>query len=351
VIDVFKMHSLGKYIYEVMKYQRRKAAMKKRILSVILAVGLLASLCVGCSSGSGDEGKEDAKEESKYPEKEITMIIPWSAGGSTDTVSRKLASVMEKELGQSIVVQNTEGAGGNVGFSAIAQAKPDGYTIGIVSGTIILNDYFMDDSVPYDSLYNLAIFCENPSCIAVPADSEFETLDDFLAYAKENPGKLQVANAGIGSTWHGVACTLENKAGVEFKHVPYDGGNPAVTAAAGGHVDAVVCAISEASTLVDSGNLRFLATSSESVLSPDAPTFEECGVEGMFGAYNEVVAPKDIPEDVAQRLLDAVQKAYDSEDMEKFMNDGGFGRLWITGDELDQYLKDMDEAFSKIPTE
>lgn len=322
--------------------------MKKRILSIVLVLGLLASMCIGCSSGSGG-GESEA--EDGYPEKEITMIIPWAAGGSTDTVSRKLASIMEKELGQAIVIQNTEGAGGNVGFSAIAGAKADGYTIGIVSGTIILNDYFMDDAVPYDSMKNIAIFCENPSCIAVPADSEFETLDDLIAYAKEHPGELQVANSGIGSTWHGVACTLENKAGVKFKHVPYEGGNPAVTAAAGGHVDAVVCAISEASTLVDSGNLRFLATSSESVLSEGVPTFEECGIEGMFGAYNEVVAPKDIPEEVAERLLTAVQNAYESEEMETFMNDGGFGRLWITGDELEQYLKDMDEAFSQIPTE
>lgn len=329
---------------------REEKDLKKRIISLVLVLSFLVIMCIGCSSNSS-ESSSSGEEEIEYPTKEITLIVSWAAGGSTDTICRQLASVMEKDLGQSIVVQNTEGAGGAVGFKSLVGAKADGYTIGAVTGTMILNQYFLDDAVPYDDVYNLAVFNTNPSCLAVPADSPFNTLEEFLAYAKEHPGEVRVANAGIGTTWHGVAVTLQNKAGVEFNHVPYDGGNPAVTAAAGGHVEAVVCAVSEAYTLVSSGKLKYLAISDESVLAPDIQTFEEQGIEGMFGSYIGLAAPKDIPEEVAQRLIQAIQDAYESDEMVEFMEEGGFGRTWLTGDELKTYMEEMDESFSKIQTE
>lgn len=296
-------------------------------------------------------GVKSSKDKADYPEKEITLIVPWAAGGSTDTICRQLALVMEKELGKSVIVMNTEGAGGAVGFKSLVGAKPDGYTVGAVTGTMILNQYFLDDALPYDDVYNMAVFNTNPSCLAVPSDSQFDSLDEFLNYAKENPEKVKVANAGIGTTWHGVAATLEMKADVKFNHVPYDGGNPAVTAAAGGHVDAVVCAVSEAYSLVSGGNLRYLAISDESILAPDIPTFEENGIEGMFGSYIGLAAPKDTPDEVVEIFIQVMKNAYESEELTKFMEEGGFGRTWITGDELETYMKDMDESFSKIKSE
>lgn len=332
--------------------EEEERVLKKRILSVILALSLVMAMCIGCSSSSGkSESSSKGGEEIDYPTKEITLIVPWASGGSTDTICRKLASVMEKELGQSIVVMNTEGAGGAVGFKSLVGAKADGYTVGAVTGTMILNQYFLDDAIPYDDVYNLAVFNTNASCLAVPADSPFDTLQDFIDYAKEHPGEVRVANAGIGTTWHGVAATLADKAGIELNHVPYDGGNPAVTAAAGGHVEGVVCAVSEAYTLVSSGNLKYLAISDESVLAPDIPTFEEQGVEGMFGSYIGLAAPKDVPEEIAQKFIESMKNAYESDEMVEFMEEGGYGRTWMTGDELKTYMEEMDESFSKIPTE
>lgn len=327
---------------------RRLIMKKQRILLSLVSLIMVSILLFGCSSSNnGDNSK---KQENEFPTKEITLIIPWAAGGSTDTVCRKLASLMEEELGQTIVVKNVEGAGGSVGFSQVAGAKADGYTICAMAGTMIFNQYFKEGVLPYDSVYNLAIFNTNPSCIAVPADSEFETLEDILAYAKSHPGEVRISNSGIGGTWHVAATYLEQTADVEFNHIPYEGGNPAVTAAAGGHVEAVCCAVSEANSLVSAGELKYIAVSGDerNALCPDVLTFAEQGIDGMFGSYVGMCAPKETPTEIADVLISAMKNAIESDDMIQFMSDGGYDITWISGKELDTYMKELDASTKEM---
>jgi tripartite-type tricarboxylate transporter receptor subunit TctC len=287
-----------------------------------------------------------------YPEKEITLVIPWAAGGSTDVVNRKLASIMEPILNKPIVVINTTGGGGAVGFNALKGASKDGYTIGATSTAMPLNKYSGSVYVPWQDVYHVALYCSLRAAIAVPIDSPYKTIQEFVAAAKANPETIRISNSGTGATWHAVALTLEKQTGAKFAHIPYEGGNPAVTAAAGGHVEAVCCAASEAVSLVSAGKLRYLALSGDdrSTISPETPTFKESGIDGMWGSHLEIALPLDCPADVIDTLKSAMKKATETDEWKEYMNTAGHSMVWIEGDDLVKYLTELDATFASILT-
>jgi tripartite-type tricarboxylate transporter receptor subunit TctC len=285
-----------------------------------------------------------------YPEKEITLIIPWAAGGSTDVVNRKLASIMEQFIGKPIVVINTTGGGGAVGFNALKGAAPDGYTIGATSTAMPLNKYSGTVYVPWEDVHHAALYCSLRAAIAVPTDSPYKTIQEFVAASKAAPETIRISNSGTGATWHAVAMTLEKITGAKFAHIPYEGGNPAVTAAAGGHVEAVCCAASEAASLVSAGKLRYLALSGDdrSTISPETPTFKEAGIEGMWGSHLDIALPLNCPPEVINMLKSAMKKAVETDDWKEYANTAGHSMVWIEGDDLVKYLTDLDATFASI---
>ena len=302
---------------------------------------LAVALCLFVGLGSAWAG---------YPEKDVTWIVPWAAGGGTDVISRFIADKMEKDLGKAVIVVNKEGGGGVVGFQTIAAAKPNGYTIGNITLSTILQKYSALVYVEHTKFAPIGLFNMDPSAFTVKADSPWKTLKEAMDWAKANPGKLRISNSGPGAIWHVAAAMLENTAGVKFTHVPYKGGNPAAVAVAGGHVEATTVSPAEVSSLVKAGKLRMLAICSDErdPSFPDVPTFKEAGVDLSFGTWRALVAPAGTPDDVVKLLADELNKIANSPEYKEFLKKGGFGEGYRNPQDFLALLKKYDEEMGKV---
>ncbi|MET3600818.1 tripartite tricarboxylate transporter substrate binding protein [Martelella mangrovi] len=248
-----------------------------------------------------------------YPRKQIELIVPYSAGGGTDLVARAFADAANKNLPKAIGVVNRTGGGGAVGLTAIAKARPNGYTVGMGTAEITMLPHMGLASFTADEFTAVAQLNADPSAITVSADAPWQTLDEFIAYAKENPGKVRIGNSGTGAIWHLAAEALAKKTEVSFNNVPFEGANPAVTALLGGHIEAVSVSPAEVSSFVQAGQLRMLGVMADERVKafPDVPTLKEEGIDLSIGTWRGIVLPNDVPEDIQQALQAATKQAAD----------------------------------------
>lgn len=320
--------------------------MKKAVL-LALSLALVLSV-VGCTSK--DDGVIDT---SNYPNKPVEIIVAYKAGGGTDIGARILASEAEKIFGQPLVILNVEGSDGELGYTQLAQAKPDGYTIGFinlptfVSLTLERNTkYTIDDVVPIlNHVYDAGV-------LVVQSSSDIKTLEDFVEYAKAHPGDLTIANNGTGASNHIGAAHFEYEAGIDVTHVPFGGSTDMIAALRGGHVDACVAKISEVASLVKSGELRILASFTEERLEnfPDVPTMKEKGYDILFGSARALVAPKGTPQEIIDYIHDKFKEAIDSpEHMEKAKN-ADLPIKYMSPEELGEYIKNEEVYLKEIRT-
>lgn len=284
-----------------------------------------------------EESGEAEAAVTDFPTKQITVICPYAAGGASDVISRLYAAAMETDLGVSVIVENQTGASGAVGFEAGANAEADGYTITYVSAEVTtLAAMGYSEIVPEDYIF-LGRAMMIPACLVVKADSEWETLDDFIAYAKDHPGEVTVANTGSGSFYHMGALKLEQAADVTFNHVPFsDGAATATAALLGGSVDSLCVGSSEVLTYVQSGEFKILAVLSDERCAtfPDAPTAAEQGYDASSSTWGAFVVPEGTPDDVVDVLRAATEVAINSDDMKEALESRGFEHAYIAGDEF-----------------
>lgn len=315
-----------------------------RIAAICLA---LAGATAGCASPSND-GQSDA-DATAYPQSDITLVVPYSAGGASDLSARALASEMEAELGVSIIVENRTGGAGAVGLSYLAGASPDGYTIGYmpVETTMLGFQGYVINPDDYELLGQMVSV---PATIAVPADSPYESLDDLIAAAEASPDTITVANSGAGSIWNATTSALGEAAGVTFRPIPFDGGAPAVTAAIAGDVDAVVAGISETSVPAADGRLRVLAVfaEEESDALPGIPTATDLGYDVVIGGWGAIGAPAGLPEDVRSTLVDAVEAAATSEAFTTVITDSGNIPVYVDPDTFSAFYAEEVARFERI---
>ncbi len=255
-----------------------------------------------------------------FPEKPVTVICPWSAGGGTDTLLRALSKEAEKHLGQTINVVNQTGGGGAIGHNAIRAARADGYTVGMI--TFELNSLPPQGLVPFtwkdfDPLMRIN---SDPAALTVKADAPYSNVKGFVDNAKAKPGEVSIGNSGPGSVWHIAAGLAADKTGVTVKHVPFDGANPAVTALVGGHIQAVAVSVAEVKGQVQAGNLKILGVMSgeRDKIFPDVPTFKEQGVDVQFYTWRGLALPKGVPAEAKAKIADAYKKAFDSQEFKDF---------------------------------
>jgi tripartite-type tricarboxylate transporter receptor subunit TctC len=246
-----------------------------------------------------------------FPDKAITFVCPWPAGGTADITMRALCTAAATALGQTIVVENKAGASGMLGLRTTASAKADGYTIGQVP--ISVTRFSQLDSVPLDPLKDLTYIARTSGQtfgIAVRSDSPHKTLQDLVAAAKAAPGRLTYASAGIGGATHVGMEEFAAAAGVQFTHIPYKGGAPALQDTLGGQVDALADSSSWAPH-VKSGALRLLATwgARRTRDFPDVPTLRDAGFDVVVDAPNGVAAPRGLDAVVERRLRQAFKVA------------------------------------------
>ncbi len=286
----------------------------------------------------------------EYPERDITLIVPWSAGGGTDVITRYIGSKLENDLGKAVVVVNKTGGGGLVGFQTIANAKPDGYTLGMISLSLILQKYSALTYVDRTKYEPIALINTDPTAFSVNANSSWKDLKSALKFAKENPGKMRLSNSGPGAIWHINGVILESATGVKFTHVPYKGGNPAAVAVAGGHADATMVSPAEVASLAKAGKVKILAIASNErdMRFPDVPTFKEAGVDITLGTWRGLVAPAGTPAQIVEKVGAAVKKIIYSKEYKEFLSKGGFGWAYLNPKELVSQMQKNDEQFKAV---
>jgi tripartite-type tricarboxylate transporter receptor subunit TctC len=246
----------------------------------------------------------------EYPERPITMIVPWAPGGSTDLTGRALAQAAEKILGQPIVIVNKPGAATMLGMTELAGAKPDGYTVGTLSSTTYMHP-LRGRQVSYDSLKSftyISYYGDNLIGIAVLADSKWKTLKDLVADGKANPARLKYGNAGVGTTQHLTTEKIQLDSGAKFTFVPQKGSAEAVAALLGGHLD-FITEVSVWAPHVEAGKVRLLAVTTPKRAEgfPEVPTVFELGFESLR-SVQAIIGPAGIPEPIRAKLEDAFRK-------------------------------------------
>jgi tripartite-type tricarboxylate transporter receptor subunit TctC len=260
----------------------------------------------------------------QYPAKPLTLIIPFPPGGSTDIVGRVTAEGLAQELGQPVVVDNRSGAGGAIGAKAIAEAAPDGYTIGLATvSTHVVNFIVRGDALRYDPLRDFTLISQIaavPNVVSVHPGVPARNMAEFLTFARQNPGKLNFGTPGNGSLGHLIGETFKYAAKVDMVHVPYKGAGPALNDALGGQVQVLFDNLPSSLPHIQAGKLRALAVAWNKRLAilPDVPTFAEVGL----GIVNDpswfgLVAPPRLPPDIVVRLHAALVKALQQPDVLK----------------------------------
>ena len=246
-----------------------------------------------------------------YPDRPIELVVPWAAGGATDSMTRAFAEAAKKHLAQPFVVNNKPGATGSIGFSEVARASPDGYKVAVLTAELLIIPHMGIGKVTQDDFIPIARFNALASAITVRADAPWNSIEEFLDNARRNPGSVKVGNSGVGSIWHLAAAALQSKTKVEFSHIPFQGGNPAVLALLGGHVDAVAVSTAEVLTYVASGKLKTLAVMSEQRIKgfEAVPTLKERNIDLAIGSWAGLGVPKNTPPKVVETLKIATAKA------------------------------------------
>lgn len=314
----------------------------KKILALALAAAMALSL-VACSKPAGNSSSTSAGSASKgntvdFPgNKQISLIVPYSAGGASDTTARIYAAELEKALGATIVVSNVTGASGAIGLEQVRNANPDGYTMAYmpVESTMLRSLGFTDLSTDDFKFVGRAMTI--PAAVTVRADAPWNTFQEFVDYAKEHPGEVQVGNSGTGSIWHVAAASIEDKCGIEFTHVPFDGAAPAVAALLGGNIQAVTVSPSEVKNNVDSGDFKVLCVLGEgrSSVVPDVPTATEMGIDITIQGWGGFAVPKDTPQEIVDILEAASETAINSDAVKKLLAERGFEHAYLNGSDMD----------------
>ena len=292
----------------------------------------------------------------KWPDRPITLVVPWGAGGGTDAVARMLGSLMEKDLGQPVNVVNRTGGSGVVGHSAIASAAPDGYTIGLITVEITMMHHQKLTELNPTSYTPIALVNLDPAGFQVRADSAYKNMNDVMNAIKANPGKFKASGTGQGGIWHLALAGMLRDAKIDPATVPWvpsNGAAPGLQDLVAGGVEFVPCSLPEARSLIDAGKVRSLAVmdSQRSALFPNVPTLKEAtGSSWGTGAWRGIAAPKGLPADVAARLEASVKKAYDSKEYKDFMAQRGFGMLWGNSGDFARFMAKGDADMKAVMT-
>ena len=279
---------------------------------------VLWALCLACSTW--------ASGQQVYPSKALKIVVPFGAGGVADLTARTVAQKMGENMGQGIVIENKPGAGGVVATDTVAKSAPDGYTLLLMSNATAVSAGLFK-SLPYDAekdLIPLSVLGTFDIAIVVPQESKFASLADLLAFAKANPGKLNIGSINVGSTQHLAAELFKSTAGIDAQVVPFNGTPAVLTALRGGQIDVGVEILAPVLPQIKGQALRALAVTGDkrAAALPQVPTAKEAGVKTLYAAsWNALAAPAKTPRDIVQRLNQEIQSALNNPDVRKKLID------------------------------
>jgi tripartite-type tricarboxylate transporter receptor subunit TctC len=295
-----------------------------------------------------------AAAQSDFPTRTITMLVGFAPGGATDTAARIIAKKLAENIGQSVVVENKAGAGGNIAHQAVATAPPDGYTILLGSvGPLAVSPHLIA-KLPYDPLKDLApltMAVNFPNVLVVHAGVPAKTLAEYIALAKAKPGSLDYASTGVGSASHLAGELFNQRAGVDIVHIPYKGGGPAMTDLLGGRVGAYYSTHSTAGPHIETGKLRAIAVTGlkRSPFLPNVPTIAESGFPG-FEASNwyAFVTSSKVPAPILERLNRELVKALNAPEVREQLAKHFLEPSPCTREELAAYIKSEYDNWGRV---
>jgi len=314
--------------------------MRKAVLFLVLV-----GFGVGCQpSSSGEQG---------YPVQPLTYIVPWNAGGGTDTASRVLAAVLQEGLGQPINVVNRTGGGGVIGHLALAQAPPDGYTLGAVTVEITMMHWAGLTELTYAEYTPLALLMNNPAAVTVRADAPWQTLADLIDTLRADPGTHLASGTSKGGIWDLARIGFLRAAGLSetaMPWVPSQGAAPALQELLAGGVSVVTAALAETDALRRAGQVRTLAVMADVRLAvaPDVPTLKEQGVDWSLGGWVAVGAPAGLPDSVRTTLDAAIRTAVQDSAFQQPLQQAGFNLQPLSADAFAAFIAEQDRINGEL---
>ncbi|OON99622.1 MAG: hypothetical protein ATN35_00100 [Epulopiscium sp. Nele67-Bin004] len=288
-----------------------------------------------------------AESDKSYPSKNITLVVPYSPGGASDTAARIYAQLLEHKLNVPVIVENRTGGAGAIGLSYVQNSKPDGYTIA----------YMPVESVMLESLGHVQMKPSDfqfigggtivPSALTVSSSSPWTNYEQFITYAKNNPNKVRVGNSGPGSIWHLAASALGDAEGVQFTHVPFEGGATAVAALLGNHIEAVTVSESEVEAGVADGSLRVLASmrKDRGELPQNVPVLNEMGKDLSMIGWGAFAVPAGTPKEVLEVLMPASEAVLQSDDFKNQVTGRGLIHGYQNSKDMQEFAQDQYEFF------
>jgi len=291
-----------------------------------------------------------AFSQEKYPTKPITLIVGYPAGGSVDVCARPFAGAASKILGQPIMIMNKPGGGSSVAMALLKNEKPDGYTIGLLISGAVMGQHLRE--VPYDTARDFTPIMQYGIYLyglVVRSDSPWKTFNEFIDYAKANPGKVLYSTAGPGTPQHLVMERLAMKEKITWKHIPFEGGGPAISALLGGHVQAAA-QTTEWKKHVEFGRLRLLAVFGEKRMIdfPDVPTLLDLGYSITAPSLGSVVGPKGLSPRVVEALHRAFKKAMEDPDFIRISRQMDMPLVYRGPEELGKHLVEINEEVGAL---
>lgn len=327
---------------------------RKIICSLILFI--LIFYFGGCMTPKKDSEElnhkknQEENQEKHFPSKAIKIVVPYSAGGGTDSVARALAHSAKKYFEEPIVIVNITGHGGAVGIASGANAEPDGYTVTMIPSEIVTLNNFGLTPFTYRDFKPIVQLNEDPGALIVKAKAPWNNVEDFIKYAKQNPGKVRVGNSGAGSIWHLSSANIENKTGAKFKHVFFDGSAPAAVTLLGGEIDAIMSSPPEVLRHVKNNQLKILGVLSAQRINslPNVPTFKEQGYDSVIYTWRGLGVPKDTPEDIVKILEEGFTKAAKDSDFIAIMNKLELGYKVVGSKKFLRRIENNNELFKDL---
>ncbi len=300
----------------------------KKVVNILLALCLLLTFVVPAMSADD------------YPDKSIYCMVPWGAGGGTDTTIRGFLKAAEPYVGVDFNVANVTGGGGAVGWTELAHSRADGYTIGAVTYDILTHSAKAHPPFAIDDFVSLIGISQYPLVLVVKADAPWQTFDQFLSYAKESNGNLKMAIGAIAGSQHQLLNTMTSKLSFKAKPVPFKGGAAMIAAVLGDTIEAALVTSDEAKNRPDIKVLAQFGKKRHPDLA-DVPTAMELGVDIVHGSFRGLIAPKDTPKEIVAFLRDKFNQAWHDQKFLDWANKAGTSPNYMSGEELDEFLKAM----------
>jgi len=288
-----------------------------------------------------------------YPNKPIEFVVPSSPGGGTDVMTRTFTDIARKHIAQPLVVTNKPGASGGIGMSEVQRAAPDGYKVSVLISELAIIPHLGMVKFTTNDFVPIARINADPGAIAVRADAPWNTIEALLEHARKNPGEVKMGNAGSGTIWHLAAAAVEEKTGVRFNHIPFQGAAPSVMGLMGGHVDAIAVSPAEIGPYVASGKLKTLVLMADQRLPglyEKVPTFKERGVDLSVGTWRGLGVPLGTPPDVVKVLRDVTRKTVEDPAFKDAMAKNNLLLAYMEGDQFKPFMSAQSEYFKNLLT-